>query len=167
MAKDESGRRLETYLQDHYAAGIGALELLEHLQKAHAGERLEGFFQELHRDINHDHEQLHNLMSVLGCDHSTVRDAGAWTAGKLSLLKLGLSGDGTNLRLLQSLESLYVGITGKRLLWRSLEVVQESWPVLRKTSLAKLEERACDQAERVETERIKAAAAALVAGLGL
>jgi hypothetical protein len=37
--------QIETYLQDHYAGGIGALELIEHSIKAHAGTPLAAFLR--------------------------------------------------------------------------------------------------------------------------
>ena len=58
--------QIEIYLQDHYAGGVGALELLEHSIKEHAGTPLAAFFAELHGEIKADHEQLYNLMTTLG-----------------------------------------------------------------------------------------------------
>ena len=121
MSDAAHGDEIEIYLKDHYAGGIGALELLEHSIETHAGTPLAAFFAELHGDIKADHDQLHNLMTALGVADSDARNAGAWLAEKFSRAKLGFSGgDGSGLRLLQTLESLTLGITGKRLLWRAL-----------------------------------------------
>ncbi len=160
MSDEQSKKDLESYLRDHYAGAVGALELLEHLTKAHADDSLGEFFRQLHGEIKADHEQLHNLMQALGFEESSLRDAGAWMAEKLSRAKIGLTaGEGARLRLFQALETLLVGITGKRLLWQALMAVKDSSPILQRTDLARLEARAIEQAERVEMQRLSAARA--------
>jgi hypothetical protein len=71
------------------------------------------------------------------------------------------SEEDAKLRLLQALETLLIGITGKQLLWRALSAVKESSPVLQRTDLAQMESRAAEQARRVEAQRLLAAQAAL------
>jgi hypothetical protein len=104
----DANEQLEVYLKDHYAGGVGALELIEHSIKTHEGTPLAAFFEELRGDVKADHEQLHNLMTTLGFEGSGVRDAGAWMAEKLGRAKFGFSGGETSgLRLVQTLESLF------------------------------------------------------------
>jgi len=161
MSDDQGKKHLEIYLRDHYAGAVGALELLEHLAGAHTDDSLGEFFRQLHDEIKADHEQLHNLMQALGFEESSLRNAGAWMAEKLSRAKLGLTvGDDAKLRLFKALETLLVGITGKRLLWQALMAVEDSSPILQRTDLARLKARAIEQAERVETQRLSAAHAA-------
>jgi hypothetical protein len=149
---------IDLYLKDHYAGGIGALELLEHSIKEHAGTPLAAFFADLRSDIKADHDQLHNLMSALGLADSDLRNAGAWLAEKFSRAKLGFSGgEDSGLRLLQTLEGLALGITGKRLLWRALHSVRRSRPALEQTDFKRLEERAVEQFDRVEIKRLESA----------
>jgi hypothetical protein len=158
MSDQQREKDLEIYLRDHYAGAVSALELLGHLIEAHEQESLGDFFRELRADIRTDHEQLHNLMEALGFEESSLRNAGAWMGEKLARLKVGISpGEDARLRLLQALESLLLGITGKKLLWRALAVVQESSPILRRTDLAEMESRAVEQSERVEAQRLRAA----------
>ena len=71
------GNEIGIYLKDHYAGGIGALQLIEHSIETHAGTPWATFFAELHGDIKVDHEQLHNLMTALGVADSDVRNASA------------------------------------------------------------------------------------------
>jgi hypothetical protein len=144
MSDAAKGDEIEIYLKDHYAGGIGALQLLEHSIETHAGTPLAAFFAELHDDIKADHDQLHNLMTALGVADSDARNAGAWLAEKFSRAKLGFSGgDGSGLRLLQTLESLTLGITGKRLLWRAMYEIRQ--------------QRAIEQSNRVEIKRLETA----------
>ena len=163
MSDAANGDEIEIYLKDHYAGGIGALQLLEHSIESHAGTPLSAFFAELHGDIKADHDQLHNLMTALGVADSDARNAGAWLAEKISRAKLGFSGgDGSGLRLLQTLESLTLGITGKRLLWRALHAIRQSSPVLQRTDFEYLEQRAIEQSNRVEIKRLETARSVLL-----
>ncbi|CAN5584728.1 hypothetical protein BH20VER3_BH20VER3_15220 [soil metagenome] len=160
MPDEESKEQLEVYLQDHYAGGIGALELIEHSIKAHAGTPLAGFLEDLRADVKADHQQLENLMSALGFEPSGMRNTGAWMVEKFGRAKIGFSGgESSELRLFQTLEGLYLGITGKLLRRRALEATKNAAPALQKTDFAQLAARASDQLERVETERITAAGA--------
>jgi hypothetical protein len=160
MSESQNTDDLEIYLRDHYAGAISALELLEHLIEVHADDSLGGFFSQLHAEIKADHEQLHNLMQALGFKDGTLRNAGAWVAEKMSRAKIGFAfGEDAKLRLLQALETLVIGITGKKLLWEALIAVKERSPVLRRTDLTLLQARAVQQIEQAEARRIEAARA--------
>jgi hypothetical protein len=160
MEKDAQ-EDLEIYLRDHYAGGVGALALLEHLIEEHAGDSLGQFFNELRADIAADHDQLLNLMKALGFEESSVRNAGARIAEKFSQAKIGFTtADDSGRRLLQSLETLLLGVTGKKLLWRALDAVKEGSPILARTDFEQLTARANEQAQRIENERLKVARAA-------
>jgi hypothetical protein len=99
-------------------------------------------------------------MTTLGVADSGARNAGAWVAEKFSRAKLGFSdGDVSRLRLLQTLESLVLGITGKQLIWRALHAVRQSSPALQQTDFEHLEKRAIEQADRVEIKRLENARA--------
>lgn len=148
----EPGKNLATYLRDHHAGGIGALELLDRLRKAGEDAALRQFFDDLHADVQWDHDQLHHLMTALGVDESSVRDATAWLGEKFSRPKLGLATQTHGLALLEALETLIMGIGGKRLLWRALGKV--SMPTLERTDFARLEKRATEQLDRVEAKRL-------------
>ncbi len=158
MKEDQSRENLGTYLKDHYAGGVGALELLEHLIKEHGNDPLGNFISKLREEIQADHDQLHSLMTRLGHEESSLRNAGARMAEKFSRVKLGFAtGGDSQLRLLESLEALLLGITGKKYLWRALAAVRSGWPILAEMDLAQLEARAKDQADRVDAQRLEAA----------
>lgn len=158
MSDEQWKKDLEIYLRDHYAGAVSALELLENLIKAHADDPLGKFFEQLRTEIKADHGQLHNLMEALGFEESSLRNAGAWLAEKFSRAKVGFTvGVNAKLRLLQSLETLLLGITRKKLLWRALIATRDSSPVLQQTDLARLEARAVEQAEKMEAQRLAAA----------
>jgi hypothetical protein len=150
--------QLTTYLNDHLAGSVAALELIAHLGKNYHGSTLENFFAELHADVSADQDVLRDLIHTFEAKESTVRKAGAWMAEKLSHLKFGLSEhDVSGTGLLQALEGLVMGITGKQLLWRALASSSEAFPQLRGPDYATLEQRAMEQRNRVEEKRLAAA----------
>ncbi len=153
---------LASYLNDHLAGSVGALELLDRLVETHEGNPLQIFFQELRSDIEKDQEKLQELIRSLGAEESAVRKAGAWIAEKLSRPKMPLSdGSEGELGLFLALEALALGITGKRLLWRALETASRGTPSLACLDYGELERRALDQGERVEAKRLEIARRAL------
>ena len=97
-------------------------------------------------------------MNTFGFKESAVRKAGAWVAEKFGRAKLGLSvHEVGGVGLLEALEGLVIGITGKRLLWRSLASAADVIPQLRGPNYAELEQRAVAQRDRVEEKRLAAA----------
>lgn len=145
-------KQLATYLNDHLAGSVGALEMLDDLVAEHEGKPLAGFLQTLRSEIATDQQELKQLMQQLGIGESSVRKTGAWIAEKFSRLKLRLGDAGEpSLALLQSLESLSLGIAGKRSLWHTLGAIESS--AFAGFDFARLEQRARDQFARVE-ERV-------------
>jgi hypothetical protein len=155
---------LTNYLNDHLAGSVGALELLDRLIDTYSEKPLEQFFRNLREDIQHDQEQLKELMQKLGADESAVRKAGAWLVEKLSRAKIELSEEAEGeVGLLLALEALVLGITGKRSLWRALQSASRTVPQLARLDYAGLENRAIGQCERVEAKRLEAARTAFQA----
>lgn len=149
---------LSSYLNDHLAGSVGALELLDRLMKIYKGKPLERFFRDLRNEIDADQETLKELIANLGEKESAVRKAGAWIVEKLSRAKIQLSETRKGeLGLLLALEGLALGITGKRSLWRALSVASETVPQLRALDYAELEKRAIEQHDRVEAMRLEVA----------
>ncbi len=148
---------LPVYLNDHLAGSVGALEMLDDMIKSHKGKPLEDFLTNVRNDIDSDQNELKELIKRLGIDESTMRKAGAWMMEELSRAKLhvGDSGDDPNLELVQSLEALALGITGKRSLWRTLGAVGENSRRLQGIDFGRLEARADDQFKRVESQGLE------------
>ena len=149
---------LPVYLNDHLAGSIGALEMLDDLIETHLGKPLGQFLRALREDIEVDQRELKRIMEQLGIDESGTRKAGAWVAQKVLRAKLRVGdSDEPNLALLQSLESLSLGIAGKRSLWRTLDVARGSGKGLNGFDFARLEKRAAAQFGRVEAQRLEIA----------
>ena len=150
---------LATYLNDHLAGSVGAIELIEHLIKTYEGNPIEEVCKELCADVSSDQDELRELMSTLEVKESNVRKASAWVAEKLSRPKLEPS---SGIGLLQALEGLVLGIKGKEGLWRALEAVKKSRPQLERFDFERLRQRAIQQGQRVEAKRLEVARQVLV-----
>jgi hypothetical protein len=149
---------LAIYLNDHLAGATGALELLAHLEEAHAGTPVGDTLTQLHAEIEVDRQELEQLMDRLQIAVSVPRKVSGWLGEKLAYIKLQLD-DKSNgpMRLLEGLEALALGIQGKRGLWRALAAVSE----LHGVDYDQLTQRAEDQHRRVEVLRLDAAKEAL------
>ena len=149
---------LSSYLNDHLAGSVGALELLDRLIEVYQGKPLERFFSDLRREIDADQETLKGLIEKLGGKEGALRKAGAWIVEKLSRAKLQLSETREGeMGLFLALEGLALGINGKRLLWRALATASETVPRLRGPDYVTLEKRALEQRDLVETKRLEVA----------
>ena len=144
---------LSSYLNDHLAGAVGALELLDRLIKTYQGKPLERFFAELRGEIDADQKKLQELI-----DRLDLRKARCWVLGKFSRPKIQLSESSEGeMGLFLALEALALGITGKRSLWRALAVASETVPQLRALDYSELESRAIEQHDRVEAKRLEVA----------
>ncbi|HEU4641132.1 MAG TPA: hypothetical protein VFS44_01670 [Gemmatimonadaceae bacterium] len=153
-----------TYLNDHLAGAVAALELMEHLEKAYGEDdpSMARFFAELRADVEADRRTLESLMDRLHVDRSATRQTTAWLAERAVRLKLRLDDpSGGPLRLLEALETLGTGIHGKVALWCALAAAAERDPALRGTDYDALARRAEEQRARLEAVRLGAARAAL------
>src|SRR6185436_6166255 len=154
---------IETYLNDHLAGSEAALELLEHLEVAHAGTEIGRLAAEILADVAADRQELEALMDRLGISQRRTRKATAWLAAKVTELRLRLEDRaGGALHLLESLEALSLGIEGKRSLWQALAAAADGEPALQVADYDRLARRAEEQRRRVEEKRLEAAREALV-----
>jgi hypothetical protein len=158
-----ANEQLATYLNDHLAGAVAALELLEHLLETQTDSELIAFFSHLRDDIAADRSELQAMMKRLDIDESRTRRASAWLGEKMTELKLRFDDPkGGSLRLFESLEGLSLGIEGKRSLWIALSAAAEKSQLLGITDYARLKKRAQEQRDRVEALRIETAKKALV-----
>jgi hypothetical protein len=151
---------LATYLNDHLAGSVVAIELLERLEAA--GTDMTATLAQVRADIEADRAEVRELMRRLQIAESRPRKVTGWITEKFSQLKLRLDDPaGGSLRLLESLELVALGIQGKLALWRALSAAAEVEPALRVVDYERLARRAQDQWQRVEVLRLEAAKAAL------
>lgn len=140
---------------------MAALELVERLRRLSQGTNREQLFLSLGQEIEEDQQIVKLLLRSVGGKESKVRKAAAWLTEKIGEAKLELDDSGNGqLRLLEGLETLGLGIQGKLGLWRALSAASSQDAEIRKLDLTRLERRARDQFERVEAERLLVARAA-------
>jgi hypothetical protein len=153
---------LATYLNDHLAGSVVAVELMENLESAYAGTPVAEFIAKLLADVEADRVELKALMDRLAISESRTRKASAWLTEKFTELKLRLDDSSRgDLRLLESLEALSLGIEGKKALWLALAAAAEVSPRLRIADYERLKQRAGEQRSRVEARRLEVAKTAL------
>jgi hypothetical protein len=149
---------LTTYLNDHLAGSVAAIELLdgliEHASLAEVRDVLVG----LRTEIQADQETLRGILEGVGGQVSAIRRAGAWLGEKAGRLKLLADDPSTGtLARLESFEMLALGILGKASLWRALAAVQPNRPDLSAFDFGALELRARDQHAIAERLRLDSA----------
>jgi hypothetical protein len=148
-----SNDSLSTYLQDHLAGALHAIELLKAMRDHLAGEPLGQFAREMLAEVQQDRDVLARLTENIGGTAGGVKEWGAWLAEKVSRLKLK-HGSGDGLGTFEALEFLVVGIHGKWALWRALEVVASFDSRLQGLDFTDLIARAESQHQRVEEQRV-------------
>jgi hypothetical protein len=151
-------RNLSTYLNDHLAGSVAALELLDRLVETYDGEPMGRFFHKLRREIESDQATLQRLIKKLGAEESKARKAAGWLAEKLARAKIPLSKSPEGaMGLFLALEALLLGITGKHALWRTLTAASKNTPELAQVDYVTLQKRALEQRDRVEAKRLEVA----------
>jgi hypothetical protein len=151
---------LSIYLNDHLAGSTIGIELVRRTCSRNKGTPLGDYLERLTSEIQSDRETLERLMAELGMRRDRLKAFGAWAAEKVGRLKLNgqLTGYSPLSRFLE-LESLYLGITGKRELWRALQ--RTFGNDVAGFDFEELGRQAERQAAEVEKHRLEVAEAAL------
>ena len=152
---------LRTYLNDHLAGSVMAIELGERTIRENEGGPVAARLSPLVEQIREDQTVLKGVIERLGTGESSLKKAGAWLAEKAGRVKLGGTDEPGDLSRLEVLEMLTTGVHGKRALWRALRVVAVRYEELRGLDLDLLERRAVEQHDELEAMRLEAAKAAL------
>jgi hypothetical protein len=151
---------LHIYLQDHLAGATFGLELVQRCHRKSEGSSFAEPLAELSAEIAADRQTLEEVMRDVGARASRPKVAVGWALEKVRRLKPnGGFFEYTPLARVVELESLAIGIAGKRAMWRALDDV-----VPREDrgghDFSALADRATDQLSRVEGLRLDAARAA-------
>ena len=153
---------LGVYLNDHLAGSVIALELLEQLRNETSDSNDTLTLANIQAEIEADRQTLEDLITTLDIDISQPRQALAWVTEKLGQVKLHVDDPSHGaLRRLEALETVAIGISGKRALWRALEAIAAGYPALYRIDFPTLLRRADEQLDVVEGLRLKAARDAL------
>src|SRR5690349_25156235 len=105
---------LPTYLQDHLAGALHAIELLRAMRNHFSEEPLGQFADQMLAEVEADREVLARLTERLGGTPGGMKEWGAWLVEKVSRLKLK-HGSNDGLGTFEALEFLVIGIHGNGL----------------------------------------------------
>lgn len=153
-----SQKHITTYLSDHLAGAVSAVELMQHVETVYANTDTARLIAGVRTDVEADLQTLQSLAAKLNVTESSPRKAAAWLGARMVELKLRLE-DSSNgaLYLLEALETLAMGIDGKLGLWHGLAAASVETPSLRGTDFEHLAQRAQEQRQRIEPARLDAA----------
>jgi len=149
---------LETYLSDHFAGATAGLNLARLAATEHQGDEHGAFFGQLASEIREDYETLERLIQGVAAEKSATKAALAEVGSKLMAPKF-TSGDDDALNAFITLETLSIGVEGKRCMWKALSCVDD--PTLEGFDMDALIARAESQRERIEEQRLAIAPQAL------
>jgi hypothetical protein len=150
---------LGIYLNDHVGAATGGLDLVRRTARAHAGTAAGEPLRRLASEIATDRRALLTIMRTLGVPVRGYKVAAGWAAEKVGRLKPnGRLWQRSPLSSVLELESLRIGIEGKKACWRVLRQLAQADRRLDAGQLDDLIARAERQTETVEDLRMKAAA---------
>ncbi len=148
---------LATYLNDHIAGSVIALELLGHLIEHDPASGRDDLVR-IRTEIEEDQQALRRILGQVGGHESPIRKAAAWITEKLGQVKLRVDEtDSGELRVLEALEALGLGVQGKLMLWRALATVAGAVPSLGAIDFQQLQRRAERQFNQIEELRLRAA----------
>jgi hypothetical protein len=151
---------LATYLNDHHAAAVAAVQLARRAAGSNRGTPYGEVLEVLAVEIEEDRQALRLIMQRLGVGTDHAKAAVAWSAEKLGRLKLNGQLTGYSpLSRLEELELLELGVQGKLLMWQTLGQVGDAG--LPEAELDRLIRRARSQRRRLERQRLAAVGEAL------
>jgi len=155
-------KAIDVYLNDHLAGAIFGSDLAEQIRDQHEGTPLGGVMKKLAAEIEEDREVLLELMERASTSRNPVKQATGWLVEKAIRVKFSGAGSGEpDQGTFMALESLRLGVAGKKCLWLALQQVSDKHKALASVDLPRMIDRAAAQEETLERERMAAGARAL------
>ena len=153
---------VDVYLNDHLGGAMLGSDLAEQIRDQAEGTPLGEVMAEVAAEIEEDRETLLELMDEMGTERNPVKQVTGWMAEKASRVKFSGAGSGEPEHgTFMALESLRLGVAGKKCLWLALQQVRDQHEALASPDLARLIDRASAQEQTLERERMAAGARAL------
>ncbi len=148
---------LATYLHDHLAGSHFAIKLLDSLHEQYLGEDLGDFAAAIRAEVKKDQQTLQTIIDQVGTTHLDLTEAAGWLVEKTTQFKLQRDDSRGGLGTFEALETLTLGIRGKRALWKVLPKIREVDQRIPDLDFEHLRVRADDQFSLVEDQRLKLA----------
>jgi hypothetical protein len=160
----EKATDLHAYLLDHLSGSDAAITVVKRLRDTHAATQHGPLFAALDDELSEERVILSGILEALGGSASTVslkRSVGRMAG---AMLQFAAGGDDGDLALFRTLESLAIGVQGKRLLWRALDTLSADLPLAHDRPFLELEAQALDQWRRIEEQRAEIARQTFIEG---
>lgn len=161
-----SDRPIDDYLNHHLSGATFGYELAQRTADEVRDPALRAPMQQLANDIAADRERLEHVMQRVGTDQNDLMVQGASIIEKVGKVFTGLGSTDNEFGFFEAVETLSLGVEGKRCLWLALREVQDQYPGLSEVDLDELIERATKQREMLEEQRAAAVPRALTAVVG-
>ncbi|MEO7987336.1 MAG: hypothetical protein ABI766_12455 [Gemmatimonadales bacterium] len=146
-------KSLDQYLNAHLAGSVGALELIDALERKAPGASQEAFMRGLRSDIESSQATLRAIMQQVGAEENRLEQAAAWLGEKFARARLAATASGQPVPgWMEGLEMLALG------------AVAPTHPSLAAFEFASLNRSAVELFAKVDRERIAAAVAAFTPG---
>jgi hypothetical protein len=154
---------LHAYLLDHLSGADAAITVVQRLRKTQAGTFHGQLFAELDDEFSEERVVLSRMLEALGGGTLSLKRTVGRVAG--AVMQIAAGGDDGDLSLFRTLESLAVGVQGKRLLWRVLDRLSADLPLDgHRRPFREFEAQAVDQWRRIEEHRAEVARQTFIAG---
>ena len=156
---------LDVYLNDHLGGAMLGADLAEQLRDHAEGTPLGEVMTRIAAEIEEDRQTLLELMEALDVSRNPVKQVTGWVAEKASRIKFsGATSGEPDHGTFMALESLRLGVAGKKCMWIALQRVRDDYSELANVDLERLEQRASAQETELERERVAAGVKALARG---
>ena len=147
--RESPEKNLARYLTDHLMGSDAALTVVTRLAVSHRGTPEGTLFAQLEEEFASERDVVRSVLKQLGRSAVSVKRAAGYAGG--AVLQAVAGGDEGSLALFRTLESLLIGVQGKRCLWRALQNVELEFT--ESDEFPALEGQALDQWERIEALR--------------
>lgn len=155
-------KAMDVYLNDHLGGAMLGSDLAAQIRDQNEGTPLGQVMTGIATEIEEDRETLLELMDRLDTPRNPVKQVTGWMAEKASRIKFsGATSGEPDHGLFMALESLRLGVAGKKGLWLVLREVRDDYEPLQSIDLPGLIERASNQGQTLEAERMAAGVRAL------
>jgi hypothetical protein len=149
---------LQIYLNDHLAGSVAGITMMETLAEQAGDSNLATKLRQLAAEVKEDQDLLRETLDRLDGRPNRLTQAAAWVSEKAGEGRLALSSRShPALGLMQGLESVALGLRGKRGVFRVLAELARTDPRLAGRPYAAREARTAAQEDMVEEERMAAA----------
>jgi len=138
---------LRTYVGDHLAGSRAGIETAERCADGSEGE-LETYLRSFIGELEGESAALRTTLDRFDTSPPITRQIATSASAVANVVREALAGEYTSLHRLEDLETLCVGVWGKRLLWSTLLLVAKADPRLADLPYDEL----ADQAERQERD---------------